>query len=64
MFRNTKKDFLGGGGREGGASQVCVTFSSYKHMSGLDDQIHCGSGSVIAGASIAKKRKTERFERD
>ena len=33
-------------------------------MSGLDDQIHCGSGTVIAGASIAKKPKTERFERD
>lgn len=59
-----KRILWGEGGREGGASQFCVTFSSYKHMSGLDDQIHCGSGTVIAGASIAKKTKTERFERD
>ena len=52
-----KRILWGEGGREGGASQFCVTFSSKKHMSGLDDQIHCGSGTVIAGASIAKKPK-------
>ena len=64
MFRNTKKGFVGGGGEGRRGFTILRYFSSYKHMSGLDDQIHCGSGTVIAGASIAKKPETERFERD
>ena len=39
----------------GGQTECIMGNWKIENMSGLDNQIHCGSGSVITGASIAKK---------